>query len=59
MSGVVLASIFNFGVVAFILYYFGKKPFLNFLATRSETVGAQIVEATQLSESAAIELKKW
>lgn len=44
--------IFNFAVYLFVIIYFGRKPFLAFLAERKSGVTAAIDEATRRRESA-------
>lgn len=53
------APIVNFFVVAFILGFFGRKPFLVFLQSRSEAVGASISEAENLAKESSVFLSTW
>ncbi len=59
MSPEVLAPIVNFAVVVFILVYFGRKPFVDFFATRSVSVSAAMKEAEAFSRDALIDFEKW
>lgn len=53
-----LPAIVNFLAVVFILVYFGRKPMAAFLATRSETVSADIRAAEAESKVARERLEK-
>ncbi len=55
----ILAPIFNFLVVVFILWYFGRGPIGEFLVTRSKTVESAIGDAEAASRSASAELVEW
>lgn len=54
-----LASLLNFGIVAFILYRFGKKPLAESLAKRKQTIMADIDTATKLKEDAEARLEEY
>lgn len=54
-----LASLINFGVLAFILYRFGKKPLAESLAKRKQTIMADIDTATKLREEAERRLEDY
>jgi F-type H+-transporting ATPase subunit b len=58
-TSVVIASILNFSVVVFIFVFFGRKPFANFLASRSESIRKSIDEAEKLVQEARQELATW
>ncbi|APR84495.1 ATP synthase F0 sector subunit b [Minicystis rosea] len=54
-----LASILNFGVVAFVVYRFGKKPLAEALSKRKQTIMADIDTATKLKEDAEARLEEY
>ena len=56
---VLLSSIVNFLAVLFILWFFGRKPFSNFLISRSDQVKSQIETATDSYGQAEKELQLW
>ncbi|NQW44281.1 MAG: ATP synthase F0 subunit B [Deltaproteobacteria bacterium] len=58
-TSTVIASLLNFSVVLFVLVYFSRKPFGQFLLARSESVKKQIGEAEKLSLEANAALAKW
>jgi F-type H+-transporting ATPase subunit b len=41
----IIAPLFNFAIVVFILWKFGRQPFREFLSTRSKNIATQIQEA--------------
>jgi F-type H+-transporting ATPase subunit b len=47
-----LASVLNFGLLAFILYRFGKKPITEALAKRKQSIMQEIETAERLEEEA-------
>jgi F-type H+-transporting ATPase subunit b len=47
-----LASVLNFGLFAFVIYRFGKKPLGDALVKRKQTIMAEIDTATKLKEDA-------
>jgi F-type H+-transporting ATPase subunit b len=51
-----LASLINFGVLAYILYRFGRKPLAEALRKRKQTIMADIERATKLREDASLRL---
>jgi F0F1-type ATP synthase membrane subunit b/b' len=59
MDSVIIASIVNFGAVVGILYFGARKPFVQMLQDRSETVKKSMDEATALSSEAQSSLSKW
>ena len=59
LSSALIASVLNFSVVVFILVYFGRKPFAQFLVSRSETLKTTMAEAQKLAVEANAELLKW
>jgi F-type H+-transporting ATPase subunit b len=54
-----LASLLNFGVLAFVLYRFGKKPLAEALVARKKTIMAEIDQATKLKEDAEDRLEEY
>ena len=58
-ASVVIASILNFSVVAFVFIFFGRKPFANFMAARSEAMKRDIAEAEALAKAAKQDLDVW
>jgi F-type H+-transporting ATPase subunit b len=50
------ASLINFGVLAFVLFRFGKKPLAEALVKRKHTIMADIDTATKLKEDAEARL---
>lgn len=54
-----LASLINFGIVAFILYRFGRKPLAEALVKRKQTIMADIDTATKLKEAAEARLDEY
>jgi len=52
-------AIVNFSAVVFILWYFGRKPTMTFLATRSDTVANTIREAEAQYRESEKSLKEW
>ena len=54
-----IAPIVNFTVVAFIVFWFGRKPVLEFLANRSNQVAVAIAEGEKLSAEAEKSLTEW
>ncbi len=59
MSADILAPLVNFAVVVFILVYFGRKPFVEFFASRSVSVSAAMTEAESYSRESMAEFSKW
>jgi F-type H+-transporting ATPase subunit b len=59
MSMIYLASILNFLAVVFILVYFGRKPFAQFLQERSDGIRNAMAEAESLSKDAFAQRDKW
>jgi len=55
----VLASIFNFALVLFIFWYFGRRPIASFLLDRSEIVATALKDAEEQSKSAGALLELW
>src|SRR5205823_5173329 len=51
-----LASVLNFGLLAFIVYRFGKKPLANALAARKRAMMQEIDNATRLRNEAEARL---
>jgi F-type H+-transporting ATPase subunit b len=58
-SSLYIAAIVNFLAVVFILVYFGRKPFSEFLSARSEGIRASMGEAENLSKDAFALRDKW
>ena len=58
-TSTIIASILNFAVVVFVLTYFGRKPFAQFLISRSESLKSSIGEAEKFAKEAQVELSKW
>jgi F-type H+-transporting ATPase subunit b len=54
-----LASLMNFGLLAFILYRFGKKPIGEALQKRRQTIMGDIENATRLREEAEARLNDY
>jgi F-type H+-transporting ATPase subunit b len=54
-----LASLLNFGLLAFILYRFGKKPIGEALQKRRQTIMGEIDTATDLLDDAKERLRKY
>lgn len=54
-----LASLLNFGLLAFILYRFGKKPLAESLVKRKHTIMADIDTATKIKEDAEARLEDY
>jgi F-type H+-transporting ATPase subunit b len=52
-----LASVLNFGLLAFVLYRFGKKPLAEALLKRKQGIMAEIDTASQLKEDAEARLE--
>lgn len=59
MSVDILAPLVNFGVVVFVLVYFGRKPFVDFFAARSVSVSSEMKEAEASSKESLAEFAKW
>jgi F-type H+-transporting ATPase subunit b len=53
------ASLLNFGILAFIVYRFGKKPLAEGLAKRKQTITAEIDAATKLKSDAEARLDEY
>jgi len=51
-----LASVLNFGLLAFVLFRYGKKPLAEALVKRKQTIMADIDTATKLKEDAEARL---
>lgn len=56
---VIIASVLNFSVVVFVFVFFGRKPFGNFLMTRSQSLKTEIEEAEKVVSEARAELATW
>lgn len=54
-----IAPFVNFAALLLVLWHFGRKPFGEFLASRSEGVAREINEARAEAESAGKLLGKW
>lgn len=54
-----LASIINFGVLAFVLYRYGRKPLAEALQKRRQGIMAEIDTATKLKEDAEERLEEY
>ena len=54
-----LASLLNFGLLAFVLFRFGKKPLGEALANRKKTMMAEIDNATRLKDEAESRLAEF
>lgn len=54
-----LASVINFGVLAFVLYRYGKKPLAEALVKRKLAIMADIDTASRLKEDAAARLAEY
>lgn len=54
-----LASVFNFAILGFILYKFGRKPLAEALVKRKTTIMAEIDTATKLKEDAERRLEEY
>lgn len=54
-----LASLMNFGLLAFVLYRFGKKPIGEALQKRRQTIMGDIENATRLREEAEARLEEY
>lgn len=55
----VIASIFNFGLVVFILWFFGRKSIAAFLVARAEAVSTAMTEAERQSKESGALLSEW
>jgi F-type H+-transporting ATPase subunit b len=54
-----MAALLNFGLLAFILYRFGKKPLEDALVKRKHAIMAEIETATKLKENAEARLEEY
>jgi F-type H+-transporting ATPase subunit b len=54
-----LASLINFGLMAFVVYKYGKKPLAESLAKRKATIMGDIDTATKLKEDAESRLEEY
>ncbi len=54
-----LANLLNFGLLAFVIFRFGKKPLAEALANRKKTVMAEIDNATRLKDEAESRLEEY
>ncbi len=54
-----LASLLNFGLLAFVIVRFGKKPLAEALANRKKTMMAEIDNATRLKDEAEARLEDY
>jgi F-type H+-transporting ATPase subunit b len=54
-----LASLLNFGLLAFVLYRFGRKPISEALAKRKQSIMQEIDNATRLREEAEARLGEY
>ena len=54
-----LANLLNFGLLAFVLVRFGKKPLAEALANRKKTMMAEIDNATRLKDEAEARLEDY
>lgn len=54
-----LASVFNFAILGFILYKFGRKPLAEALVKRKTTIMAEIDTATKLKQDAERRLEEY
>ncbi|MCC6558707.1 MAG: ATP synthase F0 subunit B [Polyangiaceae bacterium] len=54
-----LASVLNFGLLAFILYHFGKKPLAEALVKRKQAIMGEIDNATRLKDEAEGRLEEY
>lgn len=54
-----LASLLNFGILAFILYRFGRKPLAEALVKRKQEIMAEIETATKIKEDAEARLEEY
>jgi len=54
-----LANLLNFGLLAFLIYRFGKKPLVEALATRKRTMMQEIDNATRLKNEAEARLSDY
>ena len=59
MTTLFFATLFNFGLLVVILFWFGRKPLKAFLASRSELIATTLEEATNLSEEALRKKNEW
>jgi F-type H+-transporting ATPase subunit b len=53
------ASLINFSILLFVLYYFGRKPVTEALLKRKEAITAEIDTATKLREDAEARLDEY
>lgn len=54
-----LANLINFGILAFVIYRFGKKPLVEALAARKRTMMQEIDNATRLKREAEERLSEY
>jgi F-type H+-transporting ATPase subunit b len=54
-----LASLLNFGLLAFVMYRFGRKPVAEGLAKRKQSIMQEIDNASRLKNEAAIRLREY
>ncbi len=55
----IIAALFNFALLLFILWYFGKAPLQQMLNERKEMLSKEIQEAGSLYEVASQDFSKW
>ena len=55
----IIAPIVNFLVVVFVLWYYGRKPISDYLATRSANIAQQIAEGEKQFSEAEKKLVHW
>lgn len=53
---VTLARIVNFAILAWVLYYFGREPLANHLASRRTEIRRSLVEAAEMRQTATARL---
>lgn len=54
-----LSILFNFSVVVFVLWYYGRAPLAQYLSDRSDALAKEMAEASALSKEARQELDTW
>ena len=59
MLSLILASIVNFVLLIGVLAYFGRKPFLSFLASRRQAVATSMAAASREFEASHKALQEW
>lgn len=59
LTAEILSTVFNFAVVVFILWHFGRKPIAEFFQNRSKDIGTSVNEARIVSAEAKKAVEQW